>query len=365
MAQTTTSEAPYAPGPWRTVSLPSPCSEILADFLVRPLTTCRSLAVLWGNLSELQDEITRVRRSADEKVGGWVGGQAAPHRAQLRGNEGRPVQAGRRKTMPFLFSTACHGFLHVLLHCIPNPGTHAACLPRCAAVQALAFSACSSVHVCLAVQLQYESSLACAAPAAQVLYVRIRPPHAAASPPPTAALSGRREALLDALSSRLYAIEQMQRRVQLATWSRCTGRELRGSLCVLHCAHSTMQHTAQHGVARQPHRIGLLLGVVLQCTTCNRAYPDTCMRCRCLLALPPALTTAPPHTLLPLTACSGEQPPTLSWADPRLTLDHSPPAAGPLPGLRVSGPQPRCCRNAPQPCAWGLSMPRRSACQGM
>jgi hypothetical protein len=48
--------------------------EILADFLVRPLTTCRSLAVLWGNLAELHDEITRVRRSPDEKVRGLVVG---------------------------------------------------------------------------------------------------------------------------------------------------------------------------------------------------------------------------------------------------------------------------------------------------
>ena len=49
----------------------------MSDFLVRPLTTCRSLAVLWENLPDLQDEITRVRRSADEKVGGVGSGKGS------------------------------------------------------------------------------------------------------------------------------------------------------------------------------------------------------------------------------------------------------------------------------------------------
>lgn len=83
-----------APGAWHVLALsPLPCfhittqplpplfppsflpREVLSDFLVRPLTTCRSMAVLWGSLPELQDEITRVRRSLDERVGAG-GGQA-------------------------------------------------------------------------------------------------------------------------------------------------------------------------------------------------------------------------------------------------------------------------------------------------
>eukprot|EP00873_Tetraselmis_striata_P025510 jgi/Tetstr1/445774/TSEL_033421.t1 len=42
--------------------------ELLSDFLERPQYTCRQLPQLWGHIPTLQDEITRVRRSADGKV---------------------------------------------------------------------------------------------------------------------------------------------------------------------------------------------------------------------------------------------------------------------------------------------------------
>eukprot|EP00873_Tetraselmis_striata_P002904 jgi/Tetstr1/423168/TSEL_013936.t1 len=42
--------------------------ELLSDFLERPQYTCRQLPQLWGHIPALQDEITRVRRSADGKV---------------------------------------------------------------------------------------------------------------------------------------------------------------------------------------------------------------------------------------------------------------------------------------------------------
>jgi len=42
--------------------------ELLSDFLERPQYTCRQIPYLWSHMRGLEDEITRVRRSADSKV---------------------------------------------------------------------------------------------------------------------------------------------------------------------------------------------------------------------------------------------------------------------------------------------------------